>query len=544
MFDQHLHIALAVEQGVKKSFLFRIGDQLDGGVRRNFGQFPGLLDGGFKTAQAVHQLQIQALGPRPYAPLGDAAHLFNGQLAPLGHMLDEIVVDLLHEGAHGLFLLGGEVFEAAVIIGVFPGGNLAIGDAEQVGPEAAGVEFSHQHPDGTRERGWLGHDFVRRHGHPIAAGAGHVRHGHHHGFFLLRLHQLMPDQLGGDGASPGAVHAEDHGLDGGILARLLERLDIGFASHGGGAAEGGGGGFTHEDLAHAEDDGDLLAAGVLNGIVRVVHDIQFAARSGLDGVLKLVLEHQSVHQFRLEGVPGVQGGAVHGGAHGLGLEVPGGGDVVHQMAIDVSHQAFHHFAVGRCHRLLREGVAGRLVLGDVVEVGDDVELVQGAPQEHHLGVKAGQVEFPDGVEVHRVAGGGQIVGTGSRPEFPEGVGVAGRPFAVGLEFADQGAQFLNFPHAHGIRFQSKDHPGDVGIMGGLFKLPEIGEHRGLGPAQKGVQTLVGAELGDVSVQRQAQHGILGDGRLPEREIGGHREDDDEHKGQKQKDAKDFHTGLL
>src|SRR6201996_2348887 len=174
-FDTRLveGVALAFEQLLEETFLARVAFDVHGFRRRNIRQLLGDFDGFVEAAEFVDEADLFRLRAGPDAALADFVHGFDGHLAAGCDALREIRVGFVERFLDVGALRGREILLLGKKRGVVAGGDRIGADAEQV-VEARNVDLADDHADGAGDRVWIGDDFARVRGNPVAAGRGDV----------------------------------------------------------------------------------------------------------------------------------------------------------------------------------------------------------------------------------------------------------------------------------------------------------------------------------------------------------------------------------
>src|SRR6202035_1118086 len=124
-----------------------------------------------------------------------------------------------------------------------------------------------------------------------------------------------------------------------------------------------------------------------------------------------------------------------------------------------------------------------LVLADVVEVGLDLQLVEGALQERVVAVEAQQVELTGRRHADLAAGGGEVVAEGAVAALAGGLQVALDELAGGLERQELAPQLLRLGEAEvGLVDVDGDPAHPAVLPGGAEGREELGDALGAGAA--------------------------------------------------------------
>ena len=132
---------------------------------------------GVEPAERVDEAALARLLAGPDASLRHGVDLLRRGLARLGRLLDEVVVEALHDLLQLLALRRRERRERRVDVGVRARHDRLAVDADLV-QRAADGDLAAEDADRSGQRPRLRDDRLRRHGDVVAARRGEIRHRH------------------------------------------------------------------------------------------------------------------------------------------------------------------------------------------------------------------------------------------------------------------------------------------------------------------------------------------------------------------------------
>src|SRR5690606_879646 len=185
------------------------------------------------------------------------------EVAPLGDLCREVVVDAVQHRVHALPLAVAELAVRREHQRVLTAGDRTLRDPEAVG-QLGGDDLPAQNADRSGEGGRLRDDDVGAHRHEVAAGRGDPAHGYHHRLTAAAgEYDMAPYDVGADVRAARAVDPEDYGLHPVVVDRRAEggadRLGPG------GRAERAARAATETDHPDGVDERDRIRAAAGGG---------------------------------------------------------------------------------------------------------------------------------------------------------------------------------------------------------------------------------------------------------------------------------------
>src|SRR5271170_196575 len=490
----HVVVFFALEKLLEKRFFFGVADDVHAFAGGNIGELLGDFEGAIEAAELVHQAELFRLRAGPDAAFADFVHGFDRHFAALGDASGEIGVGVVERFLNIGALRGGEILLRGEHRGVVAGGHGIRAHAE-TRVESRDVEFADQHADGASDGAGVRHDFTSRGCDPVAAGGRDVRHGNDDGLDLIGQLDFAANYLAADYRTAAGIHAQHDGFDTAIGASGANIGCHGIAAHHRTSA-GRAAGISGNDQAGGVDYGNSAAAVIRDGgAIAIQRDGIPPAVVILEITLQLIPVAEAVHDFVGDRVTGRKRAAVQQRFKLRAIHAAGFGGVVQILIVDAVQQAFDLFLVRGRKLFLGESVAGGFEFGDVIELGDDFQLVEGAAEEKRLGHHAANADGRGGHQPDLLAGAGEIIFGVADSVVTEIADAGFAAFAKGEQVA---ANFLELAPASFQRGDAHHESGDVRIFGGGVNGVHVIVQHWNGVAAEGAEKIGGALFFDLA----------------------------------------------